>query len=118
MIEYVDPIPPIIRMLKPFFEERIYGNTFPSNAPLPSILVRTAGGTDYTRLQLVVRANYDVDAMQLLIKVMNTIFTNFSLIIGLRVMWVEKESNPILMIDQDTGKPEAWAYVRLEHLEA
>lgn len=118
MIDYIDPIPPVLRMLKPLYEERIYGNQFPLNPSLPAILIRNAGGNDYTRLQVLVRGNSDIEVMWLLIDVMNTLERNAAHIDGLRGVWVEKESNPLPDKDEDTGKPEAWAYMRMEHLEA
>lgn len=116
-LEYVDPIPPVRKMLVGMMSEKIYGNTFPSNVVLPAVLIRNVGGTDYNRLQLLVRANDDITAMQTLIRAMNLIINNAS-DIALRGAWAEKEINPISATDEDTGKPEAWCYVRLEHLEA
>lgn len=117
MIEYVDPIPPVRQMLDFHYEEKVYGNTFPSNVTLPAILVRNTGGNGYTRLQLLVRDNSDIAAMTLLIDVMNTLQRNADRI-NLRGVWIERESNPIHAEDEDTGKPEAWCYMRMEHLEA
>ncbi|MED0739020.1 hypothetical protein [Aneurinibacillus thermoaerophilus] len=56
--------------------------------------------------------------MQGLIQAMNTLTRAAGQIQGLRVQWCEPESNPILTTDTDTGKPEAWCYMRLEHIEA
>lgn len=117
MISYVDPIPPIRKMLVSMINEKVYGNTFPSGVALPAVLIRTVGGTDYTRLQLLVRANDDITAMQILIKAMNLIIQNAASV-ALRGAWAEKETNPISATDEDTGKPEAWCYIRFEHLEA
>lgn len=119
MIEYVDPIPPVLRMLSPLFKDRarVYGNTFPTSFSLPAILLRNAGGDEYTRLQVLVRGNSDIEVMRLLIDVMNTLERNASSI-DLRGVWIEKESNPLPDRDEDTGKPEAWCYMRMEHLEA
>lgn len=117
MIDYVDPIPPVRKFLSTFMSERVYGNIFPSTTTLPAVLVRNMGGTDYTRLQLLVRATDDIAAMQTLIRAMNFLERNGSAISGLRVLWIERETAPISSVDQDSNKPEAWAYVRLEHLE-
>lgn len=117
MIRYVDPIPPLIRLLKPSIEARVYGNTLPTTATLPCVLIRNAGGTDYTRIQLLARANTDIDAMKTLIAAMNILIANAAFVSGLRVIDIQKEINPINSVDQDTGKPEAWCYLRMEHLE-
>jgi len=117
MISYVDPIPPVRRLLVGMLTEKVYGNTFPLNVALPAVLVRSVGGLGYTRLQLLVRANDDITAMQTLIRAMNVILQDAALI-ELEGVWAERESNPISSTDEDTGKPEAWCYIRLEHIEA
>jgi hypothetical protein len=118
MISYVDPIPPVRRLLDEMMDERVYGNKIPSTGTLPAVLVRSVGGTDYTRLQVLARANDDIQAMGVLIRAMNILEQNASFIRGLRVSWIEAETNPIHAEDEDTGKPEAWCYMRMEHLEA
>lgn len=117
-MDYVDPIPPVINLLKNGLDVRVYGNRFPANAEVPSVLVRTAGGTDYTRLQVIARANSDFEAMDNLIRATNYLSNNAAHIQGIKVFWLERESNPIHDVDEDSGKPEAWGYMRLEHLEA
>lgn len=117
MIDYVDPIPAVVRVLNAVFQERVYGNTFPDSPAMPSILVRSTGGTDYTRLQLLTRGTTDMEAMGLLIRATNELMRNSSNI-GLQGVWIERESNPISAVDEDTGRPEAWCYLRMEHLEA
>ena len=117
MIDYVDPIPPVVSFLNRVMGFRVYGNTMPSNPVLPSLVVRSAGGNGYTRLQLIVRANDDVTAMATLIRSMNELERNGAEI-NLAGCWIERESNPLPSVDNDTGKPEAWAYMRMEHLEA
>lgn len=120
MINYVDPIPPIIRLLNKPFQNRltIYGNTFPlSNIRLPAVLVKTAGGSGSYRIQLLSRANDDITAMKNLIDVMNFFERNGQNMTGIRVKWVGRESNPIPSVDTDSGKPEAWCYMTVEAME-
>lgn len=116
MIDYVDPIPPVIALLNVEFDDRvnIYGNTLPSNIPLPALLVKQAGGNGYIRLQFLARARDDITAMDTLIEVMNYFERYGHLMQGIRVKWVERESNPIPSIDDDSGLPEAWCYMSLE----
>jgi hypothetical protein len=116
-MEYIDPIPPVMRLLKEYVPFRVYGNRF-SNPELPALLVRSMGGTDYYRIQLVCRSDSDISAMSGLIQAMNTLEREGQYIKGLRVLWVERESNPIHDIDPDTRKPEAWCYMRLEAMES
>lgn len=118
MIYYVDPVPPLINLLKPSIQARVYGNTIPASAPLPCVLIKNAGGSDYTRIQLLARAATDIEAMKFLILSMNILIQNAAYIRGLRVFDIQKEINPINSIDEDTGKPEAWCYLRMEHLES
>ncbi|MGG1571597.1 hypothetical protein [Fictibacillus sp. NRS-1165] len=118
MIGYKDPIPPVRKLLDDYMEPRIYGNTFPTTTTLPAVLVKSAGGVNFSRIQLVARATNDLDAMQLCIQCMNLLLQRFDEIRGLRVIWMEAESNPIPSFDDDTGRPEAWCYLRMENIEA
>lgn len=120
MIKYVDPIPPILRLLSANFSKRftIYGNTFPNTVRLPALLVRTAGGNNVYRVQLLSRANDDITAMSNLIDAMNYLEQYGQHMTGIRVQWVSRESNPIPSVDTDSGKPEAWCYINIEALEA
>lgn len=119
MIDYLDPVPPIVQ----FFAARlqgvtVYGNRFPGAVALPALLVRNAGGTDYSRIQLLYRADEDFDAMQGVIDAMNALSAGAAYIGELRAAWIEAETKPIPDTDGDTGKPEAWCYMRVEHFEA
>lgn len=119
MIKYVDPIPYLVTFVKAKFrnELTVYGNTFPNTFRLPSLLIRTVGGTDAYRIQLLSRANDDITAMQNLINVMNFLEQFGQYMPGIQVKWVERESLPIPSVDTDSGKPEAWCYMRMEALE-
>lgn len=122
MIEYKDPIPPILKLLIPSFQKRgisIYGSSFPTtNVKYPAVVIRTAGGIDYYRIQLWSRANNDIQAMTALIDVMNDLEKNAQYIQGLMIKWCQRESNPIPDVDEDTGLFEAWCYMRLEAYES
>lgn len=119
MIRYVDPIPSAIRLLSSAFQGRfnIYGNTFPSTFRLPAVLLKTAGGNGSYRVQILSRANDDITAMTNLIEVMNYLVAYGQHMTGIRVKWVERESNPIPSVDTDSGKPEAWCYLNIEAME-
>lgn len=118
MVDFVDPVPPIIRLYKSHLKESVYGNTFPTGYRLPALLVKQAGGDGYFRIQLIARADKDYEAMNLLIRAMNVLENHASYLDGLRVIWVQKESNPIPGVDDDTGKPEAWCYMSVDAFEA
>jgi hypothetical protein len=117
MIDYKDPIPPLFQFLDARVDVHVYGNQW-INPTLPALLVKNAGGNGYTRVQLLARSETDYEAMSVLIQAMNLLERYASSISGLQVVWCEKESNPIPSQDVDTGKAEAWCYMRLEHLEA
>lgn len=119
MIDYVDPIPPITRFFNLFFEDiRVYGNTFPKNVTIPCLLVRPAGGTNYSRIQLIARSQRDYEAMDILVRAMNYMERSAQAVKDLDVLWCSKESHPIPDVDSDSGAAEAWCYMRLEHMEA
>lgn len=119
MIDYVDPVPPVIRFFKLYVPDiKPYGTTIPATATLPCLLIKNAGGNGYTRLQLLVRADTDAQAMSGLIRSMNAIERYAANIDTLSVEWCEKDSGPFPDVDMDTSKPEAWCYMKLKHLEA
>ncbi|USK72716.1 hypothetical protein [Peribacillus asahii] len=89
-MEYIDPIPHVVALLKNA-GITVYGNAFQPNPVLPAVLVRVAGGTGYTRLQLISRAEADYEAMANLITAMNYLERNAQFIQGIRVLWIEKK---------------------------
>ncbi|MDA4083847.1 hypothetical protein [Bacillus cereus] len=118
MINYIDPIPHIVHFFK-IFDVTCYGNTFPKNAKYPSICVKIAGGKGFTRLQVTSRSEKDdIEAMNVLINAINILECHTASIRGIQVQWCEKEGNPTSLFDTEANKPQAWCYMRLEHLEA
>ncbi|MFD1423425.1 hypothetical protein ACFQ4J_06670 [Laceyella tengchongensis] len=118
MIDYIDVIPSLVQFLKGRLDIDVYGNTFPESFMLPALVVKSAGGTDFTRLQLLVRAGKDHEAMQVLINVINLLERYANQIKGIRVIWCVRETNPVPSIDPDNNVAQSWCYMRLEHLEA
>ncbi|MBH8599072.1 MULTISPECIES: hypothetical protein [unclassified Thermoactinomyces] len=117
MIQYVDPIPPIVTFLSVRLNRiSVYGN-IAKNPVLPALIVKSAGGAGFSRIQLLARAEKDFEAMELLIQTMMLLEQYANQIQGIRVTWCGRESNPFPSVDQDTGTPEAWCYMRLEHVE-
>ncbi|MFI8709943.1 hypothetical protein ACIGHG_23525 [Bacillus sp. NPDC077411] len=118
MIDYIDPIPHVVRFFK-IFGVTCYGNSFPINVKYPCICVKSAGGRGFTRLQVTSRSEKDdIEAMQVLINAINILERHTSSITGLKVQWCEKEGTPTPSFDTEANKPQAWCYMRLEHLEA
>ena len=119
MIDYVDPVPPVLKFFSLYMPDvPSYGISIPATAKLPVLLVRNAGGSNYTRLQLLARADSPVQATQVLIRAMNTLERYAGNIQGLAVTWCQHESSPITDTDEDTNKPESWCYMKLDNLEA
>lgn len=117
MIDYIDPIPPVFRFFKARTDFHVDANTFQSNIT-DGLLVRSAGGVGFTRIQMIFRAKDEVGAMSGLISCMNMLERKAAAITGLRGSWCEREGNPVPSKDEETGAFEAWVYMRLEHLEA
>lgn len=118
MIDYIDVIPLLIQFLQERLDIGVYGNAFPVRYSLPAVVIKSAGGTDYTRIQILARAMTDHEAMNILIEVMNRLEREASQVKGIRVIWCVRETNPISSIDPDNNTAQAWCYMRLEHLEA
>lgn len=119
MIDYVDPIPPVLNFFKVYMPDiKFYGNTIPVGVTLPVVAIKNAGGSNYTRLQLLARADSVVQATQVLIRAMNTLERCAGNIQGLDVTWCQHETAPLPDMDDDTGKPESWCYMKLDNIEA
>ncbi|WP_153465129.1 hypothetical protein [Sediminibacillus terrae] len=117
MIDYVSPIPAAVQLLDVRMEIPVIGNSFPREQTYPAVLLRAAGGTGYSRIQVISRAESDIDAELNMAKAINLLERYAYLMEGIRVISCIRDSNPIPSIDDDTGKPEFWCYMRLEHLE-
>lgn len=117
MIDYKDPIPPVFRFFKARTDIHVDANTFQSGIS-EGLLVRSAGGLGFTRLQMIYRSMDEGAAMSGLISCMNLLEREAAGISELKGSWCEREGNPIPSKDEQTGAFEAWVYMRLEHLEA
>ncbi|TWT04605.1 hypothetical protein [Planomicrobium sp. CPCC 101079] len=117
MIEYVDPIPPIRRFFKENTDVHVDANTFQLNIT-EGLLVRSAGGFGFSRIQMIYRSKDEGAAMSGLISCMNLLEREASSITALQGSWCEREGNPIPSKDEETGAYEAWVYMRFEHIEA
>lgn len=119
MIDYMDPVPPVLRFFKLYVPDILaYGISIPATAALPCLLVKNTGGVGYTRFELLCRANADSQAMSGLIRCMNALERYAANLDTLSVEWCERDGGPYPDMDEDTSKPEAWCYMKLKHLEA
>lgn len=117
MIEYKDPIPPVFNFFKERTDHHIDANTFQSNIT-EGLLVRSAGGRGFSRIQMIYRSKDEAAAMAGLIRCMSLLEREAAKITALRGVWCEREGNPIPSFDEDTETFEAWVYMRFEHIEA
>lgn len=119
MIDYVDPIPPVIQFYQSRVDVNVQGNMLMPETPLPVLLVKNAGSNGRsTRLQLLARSDNDIEAMQTLIHAMNLLERDCRLIQGLQIEDCHRDSGPFPDTDDDSKKPEAWCYMLLYHLES
>lgn len=126
MIDYIDPVPHIMRFLRAELgtqDFRIVGGMFAKGEEGPAISIKLAGGAPnaiepYSRIQLLARADSDSTATAMVIKASNAIERNYHLIQKLRVKSAYTETRPIDTRDADSDKPESWIYVIIEHMEA
>jgi len=117
MIAYKDPIPPVRRFFDNRTDYHVDANTFQSNIQ-EGLLVRSAGGVGFSRIQMICRSPDEAAAMAGLIRAMVLLEREAASIDELRGAWCEREGNPIPSKDDETGSFEAWVYMRLEHIEA
>lgn len=126
MIDYIDPVPHIMRFLRAELGSqgfRIVGGMFAPGEEGDALSIKLAGGAPdalepYSRLQLMARASVDSVATSIVIKACNALERNYHLIQTLRVKSVRIETRPIDTRDADTNRPESWVYVIIEHMEA
>lgn len=126
MIDYKDPTPAVIEFLEKFFEEsevQVVGGDIPADMGGTIVSVRHAGGSPYaarpfTRLRLLARAIVDYDASDALIAACNELERYGHQLEGIRVLTIKAEGRPTPDRDEDTGDPESWQYILVEHLEA
>ncbi len=129
MIDYVDPVPPIMKLLRNQMAAdvasgvKIVGGMFGGDEKGPALSIKPAGGASsvpepYSRIQLLARSDSDSKSLALVIKACNALERYYDLIEGLRVKTIRVETRPIDTRDGDTNLPESWCYVIVEHMEA
>lgn len=118
-ISYVDVVPSLLgvleRSLLPYDRR---GYSFDQSITYPCVMVRTVGGTDNTRIQLIVRANSEGEAMEACINSANTLEQDAQYMDGVVSFGITMDSKPIITYSSDDNKPEAWCYLTLDHLES
>lgn len=129
MIDYVNPVKPIMDFLRAQMASDIangvdiVGGMFSGDERGPALSIKLAGGAPeasepYSRIQLLARCAVDYEATALVVKASNVLARSYDLIQDLRVKSVRIETRPIDTRDSDTQLPESWVYVIVEHMEA
>lgn len=126
MIDYKDPVEPLVNYLVKFFEESevyVVGGDIPAELEGTILGVRHAGGSPYavrpyTRVRLLARADVDYDALDTLTAAVNELERYGTQIRGVKVFKIAADGRPVPDTDADTEKPEAWIYILIYHLEA
>lgn len=117
-MDYLDSTNPIRRFLSQSFDEEfasIQSFKIDSDTPLPCLLVKTIGRQT---IQLLVRAENDIEALQLCTDVGNYLKRNFADIEKINVFDIDFQTVPIPDVDEKTKKDEAWCYMRISYFES
>lgn len=116
-MDYVDCTVPVMRMLQAAFKGEIKSFRAykrESGAALPCLIVRQVSSNT---LQLSMIAEDDIQAIELLIDIGNFLKMNQEAIEGVTMKSIAFQTTPIPDYDEDTEKPGAWCYMRIDYLE-
>lgn len=86
-----------------------------ASAPLPCLLIKTVGKST---IQLLVRSEDDIEALEKCTEIGNYLKRNFSSIEGINVFNIDFQMPPIPDVDDKTGKNEAWCYMSINYFES
>lgn len=116
-MDYIDAASSIKDFLKAaFFDDfkafRVW--KIEAKAPLPCLMVKTIGrGT----IQILVRSENDVEALEKCTEVGNYLKRNFADIDEINVFDIDFQMPPLPDVDETSGKDEAWCYMRINYFE-
>ncbi|MGX7252709.1 hypothetical protein [Enterococcus raffinosus] len=85
-----------------------------ATAPLPCLLIKTIGKNT---IQLLVRSESDIEALEKCTDVGNYLKRNFSDIEGVNVFDVDFQMSPVPNVDDVSRKDEAWCYMYINYFE-
>ena len=116
-MDFIDPTMPIIGYLERSFGDQ--AKSFRSfkaeaGAPLPCVRVKTVGAST---VQLIVRADEDVEAFELCTEIANYLKRNGHQIDGINIFDISLQTPIYPSVDEDTHKDEAWCYLSINYFE-
>lgn len=115
-MDFTDATLPIMKYLSGFEEfKSVRAYKIYSSDPLPCLMVKQTGNTT---IQLLVRADSDIEALDLLQMVGNDLKRNFASVDGINILDIDFQSTPLPDIDEDTQKYEAWCYMNIKYFES
>lgn len=117
-MDFVDASSSIRKYLKAaFFDDFKSFRTWKieAAAPLPCLLIKTIGKNT---IQLLVRSESDIEALDKCTTVGNYLKRNFSGVSGVNIFDMDFQMPPIPNVDEETGKNEAWCYMQIDYFES
>lgn len=85
-----------------------------SDVLLPALMIKQV---DDTTIQIIVRSNDDIEALELCEFVGNDLKRNFARVTGINIFDIDFQSTPIPDLDEETDDPEAWCYLSINYFE-
>lgn len=116
-MDFIDPAMPVLSYLERSFSDKAKSfRAFKTEAgaPLPSVRVKTVGSST---LQLIVRADDDIEAFTLCTEFANYLKRNGNQIDGINIFDLRLQTPIYPSIDEDTKKDEAWCYLSINYFE-
>lgn len=117
-MDYVDASGSVMQFLEAAFSDdfRSFRSwKIEAKAMLPCLLVKTIGKGS---IQLLVRADDDIEALEKCTEVGNYLKRNFADIDEVNIFDIDFQMPPIPNVDDETGKNEAWCYMRISYFES
>ncbi|MGG5376068.1 hypothetical protein IGI57_002576 [Enterococcus sp. DIV0213j] len=116
-MEFVDSSSSISQFLAASFSEEFKSFRvwkMEERVELPCLLIKTVGKNT---VQLVVRADSDIEALEKCTEIGNYLKRNFSDVEGINIFDIDFQTTPTPNVDEITGKDEAWCYLRINYFE-
>ncbi|GBD73723.1 putative uncharacterized protein [Tetragenococcus halophilus subsp. halophilus] len=115
-MDFVNATLPLVH----FFDETldlfqsVRANKLDSDAPLPALMIKQV---NRTTIQIIVRSDDDIEAMNLCEFIGNDIKRNFDRVKGINIFDIDFQTTPTPDLDEETDKPECWCYLDIKYFE-
>lgn len=116
-MDYVDPSIAIRKFCKLAFTDEFKSfktNKLNTSDPLPALMVRATGKTT---LQLLVRSEDEIEAVDLCTLLANFLCRNHASIDDVNVFDISLQTPVWADVDEETKKPEGWCYLNINYFE-